>query len=84
MSEIKVRIDEGIVVSTKMDKVAVVKMEGFVMHPVYNKRIARSKKYFIRDEENKCKDGDKVSFYLCRPQSKRTRYMLKEIITKKS
>ena len=69
---------EGTVVSDKMDKVAVVKVDMLVLHPLYKKRIVRSKKYLIRDEENRCKIGDVVFFSLSKPHSKRTRYTLEK------
>ena len=76
----KKKILEGTVVSDKMDKVAVVKVETLVLHPLYKKQIARSKKYFVRDENNNCKEGNKVTFALSRPFSKRTRYALEEVV----
>ena len=76
----KKKLLEGTVVSNKMDKVVVVKVRTLVLHPLYKKQIARSKKYFVRDENNSCQEGDKVAFHLSRPFSKRTRYELEEII----
>ena len=70
---------EGTVVSNKMSKVSVVKVDTLVPHPLYKKRIVRSKKYFVRDEENKCKVGDSVSFVHSKPYSKKTCYILKKI-----
>ena len=47
----------GVVVSTKMDKTAVVEVVRKVAHPKYKKTIRRSKKYLAHDEENECKEG---------------------------
>ena len=54
------RILEGVVVSDKMDKTIVVKVERRVQHPIYKKFIRRSKKYHAHDETKpKGKVGDR-------------------------
>ena len=65
------RVMSGVVVSDKMDKTVVVKVERRVMHPIYKKFITRSKKFAVHDEANKCKVGDQVQIRECRPISKR-------------
>lgn len=65
------RVMSGVVVSDKMDKTVVVKVERRVMHPVYKKIVRRSKKYAAHDEKNSCKIGDVVTIRECRPISKR-------------
>lgn len=64
------RILQGVVVSDKMDKTVVVRVERRVMHPVYKKFILRSKKYAAHDEGNVHKIGDVVRISECRPISK--------------
>jgi small subunit ribosomal protein S17 len=64
------RILTGTVVSDKMDKTVVVRVERRVMHPVYKKFIRRSKKYAAHDEANSHKIGDTVRIRECRPLSK--------------
>ena len=64
------RILEGVVVSDKMDKTIVVKVERRVQHPIYKKFIRRSKKYHAHDENNTFKIGDTVRICECRPISK--------------
>ena len=66
------RILEGVVVSDKMDKTIVVKVERRVQHPIYKKFIRRSKKYHAHDETNafKGKVGENVRIRECRPLSK--------------
>ncbi len=64
------RILQGVVVSDKMDKSVVVRVERRVMHPVYKKYIKRSKKYTAHDENNLCKVGDVVQIIESRPISK--------------
>jgi small subunit ribosomal protein S17 len=62
---------DGTVVSDKMDKTIVVRVERRVMHPLYKKFISRAKKYAVHDENNTCKIGDQVRIRECRPLSKR-------------
>ncbi len=64
------RILQGVVVSDKMDKTVVVRVERRVMHPIYKKFIRRSKKYHAHDENNQFKIGDTVRICECRPISK--------------
>ena len=66
------RVMEGVIVSDKMDKTIVVKVERRIQHPIYKKFIRRSKKYHAHDEANafKGKVGNKVRIVECRPISK--------------
>ena len=65
------RVMQGVVVSDKMDKTVVVRVERRVMHPIYKKIVRRSKKYVAHDETNAIKTGDLVKIAECRPISKR-------------
>ncbi|HBE03489.1 MAG: 30S ribosomal protein S17 [Spirochaetes bacterium GWF1_41_5] len=78
------RILEGVVVSNKMQKTAVVRVDTFKIHKTYKKRFKWSKNYKIHDENNKCRPGDIVSFLECRPLSKTKRFTLKQIIKEKN
>ncbi len=71
---------QGIVVSDKMDKTIVVKVERIKKHPKYKKRYKVFKKFKVHDEKNEAKVGDKVIFEECRPLSKEKRWRLIEII----
>ena len=64
------RVMQGVVVSDKMDKTIVVKVERKIMHPLYKKFIRRSNKYSAHDEANSHKIGDIVKIRECRPLSK--------------
>ena len=64
------RVLQGVVVSDKMDKSVVVRVERRGMHPVYKKYIKRSAKYTAHDENNLCKVGDVVQIMESRPLSK--------------
>ncbi len=68
------RVLQGIVVSDKMDKTIVVRVERRVRHPVYKKIIRRSRKFTAHDPENMCKVGDTVRICECRPLSKSKRW----------
>lgn len=51
----------GTVVSNRMDKTVVVRVERFVKHPIYGKFIKRSTKVHAHDENNECNVGDTVT-----------------------
>jgi small subunit ribosomal protein S17 len=72
----------GVVVSDRMDKTVVVKIDRLVKHDVYNKYIKRSTKYKAHDDENSCKIGDRVLIVETRPYSKDKRWKVREIIEK--
>jgi len=65
---------KGVVVSDKMNKTIVVKVESFKMHEKYQKRYVSSRKYKVHDEKGQYKVGDAVSFVECRPLSKDKRW----------
>jgi len=72
----------GVVVSNKMDKTVVVKIEYKILHPLYKKYIKKSKKFKAHDENNECNIGDTVKIVETRPLSKEKFFMLTEIVKK--
>lgn len=72
------------VVSNKMDKSAVVKIERKVKHPLYGKFIKRTTKLSVHDENNECNIGDVVLIKQCRPLSKTKSWTLVSIEEKAS
>lgn len=72
----------GVVVSDKMDKTVVVKIDRLVKHPAYNKYIKRSAKYKAHDNDNICKTGDRVLIEETRPLSKDKRWKVRQIVDK--
>jgi small subunit ribosomal protein S17 len=70
----------GQVVSTKMDKTIVVKVDMKKAHPLYRRVIRRSKKYYAHDEQNQALLGDVVRIEETRPMSKLKRWRLLEIV----
>lgn len=74
----KVRI--GKVVSDKMDKTVVVAVEDLVRHPLYGKIMKKTTKFKAHDEENACRNGDKVKVMETRPLSSEKRWRVIEIL----
>jgi len=72
----------GVVVSNKMDKTAVVKVERRFSHPVFKKVVKTTKKYKVHDEKNECLEGDFIRIQETRPLSKEKRWRLLGIISK--
>jgi small subunit ribosomal protein S17 len=70
----------GEVVSTKMNKTIVVKVDMKKAHPLYRRVIASSKRFYVHDEENKALLGDIVRIEETRPMSKLKRWRLLEVI----
>ena len=68
------KVLEGTVVSTKMDKTAVVQVVRKLRHKRYGKLVIKRKKFFAHDEENRFKEGDYVKIASCRPFSKFKRW----------
>ncbi len=60
----------GKVVSNKMDKTVVVRVDRRVKHPLLGKTIVRSKKYKAHDETNQYNEGDTVEIAESRPISR--------------
>ncbi len=71
---------EGLVVSNKMDKTAVVAVIERVRHPKYAKFVLRTKKLYAHDETNDVNIGDKVRVMETRPLSKNKRWRVVEVL----
>ena len=76
----KVRV--GTVVSDKMDKGIVVRIDRTMKHPLYLKTIKTSSKLYAHDEKNEAGVGDKVQVVETRPLSKTKRWRLVDIVEK--
>ena len=74
----------GIIVSNKMQKTVVVKVESRYSHPIYSKIMIKTRKYLAHDEMNECSIGDQVLVQECRPLSKKKRWSVTKIISKSS
>ena len=70
----------GEVISDKMVKTIVVRVERRFRHAKYEKVITRYKKYYAHDEESSAKVGDRVRIQETRPLSKLKRWRLVEVV----
>lgn len=69
MNRGKPKVREGIVVSDKMQKTVVVRVERVFRHPFYQKVVRAAKKFKAHDELGQCKVGDRVEIMETRPLS---------------
>ena len=74
------KVRQGLVVSNKMDKTVVVKIERRMQHPLYGKIIVRSNKYHAHDETNQVKTGDTVEITEGRPISKTKAWTVTRVV----
>ena len=74
------KVREGVVVSNKMEKTAVVAVVERVRHPKYGKFMLRTKKLYAHDEANDANIGDKVRVMETRPLSKNKRWRVVEVL----
>ena len=72
----------GEVVSTKMQKTIVVSVDRKKSHPLYERVVARSKRFYAHDEQNTAHVGDVVRIEETRPMSRLKRWRLLEIVRK--
>lgn len=72
----------GTVVSDKMEKTIVVKVERLVKHRLYKKYVKRRAQFAAHDENNACRIGDKVVITESRPLSKSKKWRVSQIVEK--
>jgi small subunit ribosomal protein S17 len=72
----------GMVVSDKPNKTVTVSVETLVRHPKYKKRVRRSKKFMVHDEQNSARLGDTVRIIETRPLSAHKRWRLANIVSR--
>ena len=77
----KVRV--GAVVSTRMDKTAVVEMVWKQRHRVYRKQMRRVTRFYVHDPEGQCQIGDTVRIQETRPISRTKHWRLLEILSRR-
>jgi len=71
----------GVVVSDKMEKTIVVKVERQFAHPLYKRTVKRTKKLLAHDEDGKATIGDRVEIVESRPMSRRKRWQLVRVLS---
>jgi len=74
------KVRSGVVVSDKMDKTVVVKIERIKMHKKYKKYLRSWKNVKAHDEQNQCRVGDQVQLIESRPLSKHKRWRVSKVI----
>ena len=72
----------GEVISSKMAKTIIVRVERRFAHPRYKKVITGYKKLYAHDEKNEAKVGDRVRIEETRPLSKTKRWRLVQVVEK--
>lgn len=70
----------GVVVSDRMQKTVVVRIEQRVRHPLYGKIYRRTNKLHAHDEDSRARVGDTVRVVETRPLSKTKRWRVVEIV----
>jgi small subunit ribosomal protein S17 len=74
------KVRTGVVVSDKMDKTVLVRIDRQMRHALYGKTIKRSTKLSAHDETNDAHVGDTVRVMETRPISKSKRWRIVEIV----
>jgi len=72
----------GTVISDKMEKGIVVRIDRTTKHSVYGRTIRKSTKVMVHDEKNEAKAGAKVRIHETKPISKNKRWRLTEVLKK--
>jgi small subunit ribosomal protein S17 len=72
----------GEVISNKMAKTIIVRVERRFAHPKYKKVVTGYKKFYAHDEKSEAKVGDRVRIEETRPLSKTKRWRLVEVVAK--
>lgn len=70
----------GEVVSDKMDKTIVVRVQRRFQHPRYRKVVTAYSKFYAHDEKNEARAGDRVRIMETRPLSRLKRWRLVEVV----
>jgi small subunit ribosomal protein S17 len=82
MRDTKRKSREGMVISDRMDKTVVVRVDTRVQHPLYQRVIRRSARFKAHDENNECHIGDRVRIMETRPLSATKRWRVQEILAR--
>jgi small subunit ribosomal protein S17 len=76
------KLQTGIVVSNKMDKTVVVRIDRSKRHRLYGKTQRVTQRYKAHDENNECRLGDVVKIAETRPLSREKRWRVVEVVVK--
>jgi len=72
----------GVVTRAQMAKTIVVKVTRTVQHPVYERVVRKSKKFYAHDEHSQARAGDTVRIVESRPISRLKRWRLAEVLSR--
>jgi small subunit ribosomal protein S17 len=78
----KHKVQQGVVLSNKMDKTVVIGVTTKKAHPLYGKYVTRTRKFVAHDEKNECGVGDTVKIMETRPLSRTKRWRVVNIVEK--
>ena len=70
----------GEVISNKMTKTIVVRVQRRFPHPQFKKVVTQFNKFYAHDEKSEARPGDRVRIQECRPLSKTKRWRLVEVV----
>lgn len=70
----------GEVISNKMTKTIVVRVQRRFAHPVFKKVVTQFNKFYAHDEKSEARVGDLVRIQECRPLSRTKRWRLVEVV----
>jgi small subunit ribosomal protein S17 len=76
------KLQTGTVVSNKMDKTVVVRIDRHKRHRLYGKTVHETRRYKAHDEKNECRLGDIVKIAETRPLSREKRWRVVEVVVK--
>ena len=74
------KIYTGTVVSDKMNKTVVVQVIRKYRHPKYQKLVEQKRKFYVRDDSGKAKEGKQIRFIQSRPISRLVRWRVLEVL----
>lgn len=75
-----VKAKAGYVVSDKMDKSIVVRVDTLTPHPLYKKRVRKSRRFMVHDQSNEARTGDFVRIVESVPTSKNKSWKLAGVV----
>lgn len=70
----------GTVVKDQMDKTVVVAVQHTYMHKLYRRYLKKTTKFYAHDENNECRQGDRVEIASSRPLSRLKRWRVRKIL----
>ncbi len=70
----------GKVIGAKMDKTVIVAVSNSFMDPLYKRHVKRTSKFYAHDEENQCREGDRVQIAATRPLSALKRWRVRKVL----